>query len=69
MINLIAVDARLAIQYARIMLLILQRIKKDSFILCLIKIYVLIVAYVKKFVLSLIIKMNQKQEILLYILQ
>ena len=68
MINLIAVDVRLVIQYVRIMLLNLLRIKKDSFILCLIKIYVLIVAYVKKFVLSFIIKRNRKQEILLYIL-
>ena len=69
MINLIAVDAQLVIQYVRIMLLNLLRIKKDSFILCLIKNYVLIVVYVKKFVLSFIIKLNQKQEILLYILQ
>jgi|GEM_PF-6668331 len=68
MINLIAVDAQLVIQYVRIMLLNLLRIKKDSFILYLIKTYVLIVAYVKKFVLSFIIKLNRKQEILLYIL-
>ena len=68
MINLIAVDARLVIQYVRIMLLNLLRIKKDSFILYLIKTYVLIVVYVKKFVLSFIIKQNRKQKILLYIL-
>lgn len=69
MINLIVVGARPVIQYVHIMLLNLKRIKKDSFILFLIKIYVLIVAYAKKFVLSFITKLNQKMETLLYILQ
>jgi len=64
MINLIVVGVQPVIQYVHIMLLNLKRIKKDSFILFLIKIYVLSVAYVKQFVLLFIIKQNQKMEIL-----